>query len=142
MAKEYIALFEHEAGEKAYSVLFPDLPGCYSYGRDYDDAVRKAHEALSLYADGSGDMPEPRTLEQIKDEWADWSEWENNYKFLITKIALYPMKIEAQRFNISMPSDLVARIDRVAKNRSAFLTNAAERMLLGNNDYSANRKQA
>ena len=127
--KEYIALFEYTDGEKGFGVVFPDLPGCCSAGDDYDDALRMAHEALALYADGNGDMPEPRTLEQIQKEWADWKEWLNNYKFLVGKVALYPVKAESQRFNIIMPSNLVARIDRVARNRSAFLANAAENML-------------
>lgn len=129
MIREYIALFEYEAGESAYSVVFPDLPGCYSYGRDYDEAVKMAHEALSLYAEGSESLPLPRTLELIKAEWEEWPEWEREHKFFVGKIALYPLKSEVQRFNISMPANLVARIDRVTRNRSAFLVSAAERML-------------
>jgi metal-responsive CopG/Arc/MetJ family transcriptional regulator len=39
------------------------------------------------------------------------------------------MKQEAKRFNISMPADLVARIDRVANNRSAFIATATESAL-------------
>jgi predicted RNase H-like HicB family nuclease len=86
MIKEYIALFEYEPDECAYSVIFPDLPGCYSYGRDYDEAVKMAREALSLYADGGEFMPQPRTLERIKAEWAEWPEWEMKYKFLTGKV--------------------------------------------------------
>jgi len=127
--KEYIALFEYEDEIKGYSVVFPDLPGCFSAGNDYDDAVRMAHEALALYADGESELPPPRSLEQIKNEWEDWSEWEKNYKFFVSKVAIYPLKPEVYRFNISMPADLVARIDRVAKNRSAFLTAAARQYI-------------
>jgi predicted RNase H-like HicB family nuclease len=130
MIQEYIALFEYEPDENAYSVVFPDLPGCYSYGRDYDDAVKMAHEALSLYAEeGRERMPQPRSLEQIKAEWEDWPEWESEYKFLVGKVALYPLKSDTRRFNVSMPANLVARIDRVARSRSAFLVSAAEHML-------------
>ena len=129
MTKEYVALFEYDDEEQGYSVVFPDLPGCFSAGVNYDDAVRKAHEALALYADGEVSLPVPRSLEQIKKEWADWAEWEKNYKFLVGKVVLYPMKAEVYRFNISMPADLVARIDRVTSNRSAFITTAAENYL-------------
>jgi len=127
--KEYVALFEYDDEEQGYSVVFPDLPGCYSAGADYDEALRKAHEALALYADGETSLPAPRSLEKIKKEWADWAKWEKSYKFLVCKVALYPMKAEVYRFNISMPADLVARIDRVASNRSAFITTAAENYL-------------
>ncbi len=129
MIKEYIAFFEYEDNETGFSVVFPDLSGCYSAGDNYDDAVRMAHEALALYAEGNEKMPEPRSLEQIKKEWNDWEIWEKNHKFLISKVALYPIKTSSQRFNVIMPSSLVLRIDRVARNRSAFLTRAAEYLL-------------
>ena len=126
--REYIALFECDEGA-GYGVVFPDLPGCFSAGDDYDDAVRNAHEALALYAEGNDDMIEPRTLEQIRAEWEDWAEWEREYRFLVGKVALYPVKAESRRFNISMPADLVARIDRVASNRSSFIVAATQSYL-------------
>jgi len=130
MVKEYIALFEYEDGKEGFGVVFPDLPGCFSAGNDFNDAYKMAHEAVALYADGE-EMPIPRTLEQIKAEWPDWAEWEKEYKFMVAKVALYPLKTEVRRFNVSLSSDLVSRIDRVTKNRSAFLASAAELMLSG-----------
>ena len=52
-----------------------------------------------MYADGNDNMPEPHTLEEIKAGWADWKEWEKEYKFLVGKVVLYHTKSEAQRFN-------------------------------------------
>jgi predicted RNase H-like HicB family nuclease len=139
MAKEYIALFEsNDSG--GYGVVFPDLPGCYSAGNDYDDAVRQAHEALALYADGEDNIPAPRTLEKIQAEWEDWKDWEKNYNFIIGKVALLPLKAESQRFNVSMSVGLVQRIDRVARNRSAFLSRAAEYMLANGNGEKSLRR--
>jgi hypothetical protein len=111
-------------------VAFPDLPGCISGGENFEDAVRMAHEALSLYADGEDDLPEPRSLEKIKAQWEDWAEWEKNYKFLVGEVALYPLKPQVKKFNISMDERLVNRIDRISKNRSAFIAQAVEKMLL------------
>jgi predicted RNase H-like HicB family nuclease len=68
--KTYIALFEYEEGKKGFGVVFPDLPGCFSAGDDFEDAMRMAHEALSLYADSGEPLPNPRTLEQIKKNGA------------------------------------------------------------------------
>jgi len=129
MTVEYIALFEYDDDDETIGVVFPDLPGCFSAGDDFDDAFRMAHEALSLCADGEDDLPPPRTLEQIKAEWEDWEEWNREYKFYITKIALYPLKPTTKKFNISMDERLVRRIDRVTNNRSAFITDAVEKML-------------
>jgi predicted RNase H-like HicB family nuclease len=93
--REYVALFEFEDDMKGYSVVFPDLPGCFSAGDDYNAAVRNAHEALVLYAEGEDELPVPRSLEQIKKEWADWAEWEKSYTFRIGKVALFPIMQQA-----------------------------------------------
>lgn len=48
----------------AYSVEFPDLPGCFSMGETLDEAKEMASEALSLYLeearDPQWDVPEPK----------------------------------------------------------------------------------
>jgi len=126
--KNYIAFLEYD-DNPGYSVVFPDLPGCYSAGDTYDDAVRNAHEALSLYADGNDEMPDPRSVEEIKAVWPEWKEWENKYKFLIAGIDLMPLKPKTRKFNISVDERLVRRIDRATRNRSGFIVEAIERML-------------
>ena len=129
MVKQYIAFFEYEKGRKGFGVSFPDVPGVISAGDTYEEAVKMAHEALALAAEGEKNFPKPRTLEQIINEWPDWKKWEKNYKFYIEHIALYPMKSKVKRFNVSLDAGIVARIDRVASNRSAFLEAAAKNYL-------------
>ena len=126
--KTYIALLEYD-DKPGFGVVFPDLPGCFSAGDDFDDAVRNAHEALSLYADGDDNLPEPRTLEQIKLGWPDWNEWEKKYKFMVAGIDLLPLKPKTRKFNISVDERLVLRIDRATRNRSGFIVEAIERAL-------------
>ena len=141
MVRQYIALFEYEEGKKGFGVSFPDLPGVISAGSDYADAVRMAHEALALAAEGEKNFPKPRTLEQIKKEWPEWEEWERNYSFYIVPIALYPIKQGVKRFNVSLDAGLVARIDRIAANRSAFIE-AAARNYLENGKFESVRRRA
>ena len=129
MAREYLALFEYDEKAEGFGVVFPDLPGCFSSGNDFDEAFRMAHEALSLYAEDKPDLPHPRTFEQIKSEWEDWLEWEKDYQFYLVKIALYPLKPITKKFNISLDERLVRKIDRVTNNRSAFIAEAIEQML-------------
>ena len=131
--KNYIALFETTPDTNSVGVVFPDFPGLISVGDDYDDAVRMAHEALSghisaMKADGEK-IPTPRTLEEIKATWEDWAEWEKEYTFTIGYVTLLPLKSHSKRVNIMIDEALLARIDRVAENRSSFLTEAARRML-------------
>jgi len=131
--KKYIALFEYEYGKDGYAVVFPDLPGCFSAGDNYDDAYRMAHEALAFHLEGltleGMDIPEPRTLEKIRAEWEDWEQWEKDYPFLVVPIAVFPATEKSVRVNVMLPEGMLHRIDAVSKNRSAFLANAAELLL-------------
>lgn len=139
--KNYIALFEQ--GKKGrYSVVFPDMPGVITAGNTFEETVQMAHEALAFHVEGllaEGDsVPNPRTLNQIKAKWEDWKEWENDNDFLIVPIALLPAPYKTIRVDAIFPERLVARIDAVYKNRSAFLIAAAEKYL---DEKIPNRRQ-
>lgn len=58
----YQALLE-PAEEGGYNVTMPDLPGCYTYGEDFKDAVAMAVDVLKLYVaerlDEGISLPEP-----------------------------------------------------------------------------------
>jgi predicted RNase H-like HicB family nuclease len=66
----YIAIIEDAGPDRAVGVWFPDLPGCTSGGDDVDEALRKAPEALELYAEGEQEdgrrLPRARTLTELK----------------------------------------------------------------------------
>ena len=126
--KNYIALFE-ENGKDGYGVVFPDFPGCISAGRTYEEAIRMAHEALSLHAEGEKKLPKPRTLGQIKKTWADWEEWEKDGNFVVGYVSLFPFTMKKKRINIVLNEGLLAHIDVVTKNRSEFITKAVEKVL-------------
>jgi predicted RNase H-like HicB family nuclease len=61
----YVALVDGRPG--AYGVVVPDLPGCSSGGRTFDEALLNAQEAVSLWADEmiaqDGEIPAPRAAE-------------------------------------------------------------------------------
>lgn len=46
----YLAVIEPT--EAGYSVYFPDLPGCTSYGEGFEEAQRQAVDALGLHLYG------------------------------------------------------------------------------------------
>lgn len=119
--KNYIALFE--SGESGgFSVVFPDFPGCVSAGDNYKEAYDMAIDALVCHTDGEK-IPEPRTLEQIKETWEDWGEWERDGNFLVVPIPLL-LEPKAQRINITLPADLLFEVDKRTKNRSGFIAKA------------------
>jgi predicted RNase H-like HicB family nuclease len=78
--KTYFAIL-HKDPESAVGVVFPDLPGCFSAGESYDDAIRNAEKALAVYAEAESSadrtLPEPSPFDQlyasreIRDETKD-----------------------------------------------------------------------
>lgn len=125
--RQYIALI-HKAEGSDYGVSFPDLPGCITAGQTLDEARAFAEEALALHLAGLEEDGEvisyPSTLEAIM------ADRENREGVAV----LVPVKDAAPRVvrvNITMPEDVLARIDAYAErqgmNRSGFLAYAAGR---------------
>ena len=127
--KQYIAFIS--TSKPNYSVVFPDFPGCVSAGKNFEEAVRMAHEALAGHVECMKDtrleIPNPSSLVQIKRKWQDWEKWKKS-EYTTALIALIPSH-ETRKYTISMDSSLMAKIDAVTKNRSAFLARAAEKIL-------------
>ncbi len=65
----YIALVHKDDGT-SYGVSFPDVPGCFSAGDTFEEAMVNAADALaghfaSMKADGEA-IPAPRSFEELK----------------------------------------------------------------------------
>jgi predicted RNase H-like HicB family nuclease len=68
--KKYIAVID-----KDFGVVFPDFDGCVSVGKDLEDAINMAQEVLEFHVsfirEYGEELPEPKTLEQVKKEYPD-----------------------------------------------------------------------
>jgi len=126
---QYIALL-HKRRHKGYGVSFPDFPGCIAIGDDLDTALREGAEALAFHVEGMRQdgqkVPRPRTLEQIRQAREDWIEWEGA---IVATVPLLPPGGRSLRVQITMDERLLSKIDAVTRNRSAFLSEAARRLL-------------
>lgn len=69
----YPAVFSKEGD--AYNVLFPDLPGCVTYGVGMADAIKMAEDVLCLYLyhaeEDKANIPAPTAMAQIQTEAND-----------------------------------------------------------------------
>ncbi len=110
-----------ERAGRGFSVFFPDLPGCTSAGKTLQEAVENAEEALAghllVSAQHDDELSPPTPLDELQ---ADPEVFEVG-RFLVR--AERPGK--AVRINVMMDEGLVASIDRVARNRSGFIADAA-----------------
>lgn len=114
-----------EDGVNSFGVYFPDLPGCVSAGRTAAEALLGAEEALNghlaVMAEYGDPIPQPSDI-------GDISASEGTIEVFRTLVrAERPGR--AVRVQISIEEGLLARIDRVADNRSGFLADAARAKL-------------
>lgn len=114
-----------ERGIDSFGVYFPDLPGCVTAGRTIQEAALGAEEALNghlaVAAEYGDAIPEPSELDAV-------NVFEGSDE--VGRILVRGERPgRAVRVQVSIEEGLLARIDRVAKNRSRFLADAARAKL-------------
>ena len=123
----YVALI-HKDADSDFGVSFPDFPGCISAGATLGEAAAMGAEALAghieLMSDEGLPVPEPSSLEAVM-EHAD------GVPVMVPAAVRKPVR--AVRANITVPEDILAKIDAFAESqgmsRSGFLTHAARRQM-------------
>lgn len=127
----YPAIVERTAD--GFSVFFPDLPGCTSAGVTVQQAALNSEEALAghllVSAQYGDEVSDPTSLDELESD-PD-----------IYEVARILVRAERPgksiRLNITLDEGLVAAIDRVAKNRSGFIAEAARHQLAARRFESA-----
>lgn len=119
----YPAIIERSAD--GFGVFFPDLPGCVSAGKSEQEAAENAEEALAghliVAAEYGDELAPPSPFDSINRD----PEVDEVARILVR--AERPGK--SVRVNVTLDEGLVAAIDKVAKNRSGFLADAARAAL-------------
>lgn len=111
-----------------FGVTVPDLPGCFSAGDTFDEALDSVREAIDLHLEGltedGGTIPAPCAISahRANPDFADgvWA---------LVEVDVSRFDGRAEKINITLPRRLLAQIDRYAKargeTRSGFLAEAA-----------------
>ncbi|ASQ44957.1 type II toxin-antitoxin system HicB family antitoxin [Legionella clemsonensis] len=119
----------HKDERSDFGVSVPDIPGCYSAGSTYDEALTNAIEAIECHLEGllmdNDSLPVATTI----DQWINDEEFQGGVWAFID-IDLSQISGKAKRINITMPERVLSLIDLYAKNhsiknRSSFLADAA-----------------
>ena len=77
MAKIYYpAVFHIAEDTEGYWIEFPDLPGCFSHGKDDVEAMNMAEDALGLWLDRTGEdydrvIQSPSSCSDIRKRYPD-----------------------------------------------------------------------
>jgi predicted RNase H-like HicB family nuclease len=113
---------------RAYGVVVPDLPGCFSAGDTVDEALANAGEAILMHVEGlvlrGEPVPVPRPIaERARDRrYKGWI-------WAVVPVDLAQLEGPAERVNLTIPRRYLRRIDAAARvageSRSAFMVRAA-----------------
>ena len=119
----------HKDEHSDFGVMVPDIPGCYSAGGTYDEALNNAVEAIECHLEGllldNESIPVGTTVESwINDEGFSGGVW------ALVSVDLSQISGKSRRVNITMPERVLSLIDlysksHAIKNRSSFLADAA-----------------
>ena len=118
----------HTDDSVRYGVTVPDLPGCFSAGATFDEALESVLEAIDLHvetlvADGC-DIPERQSIAVHRAD-ADYA----GGVWAVVDAPVEKYFGPAEKINITLPRLLLAKIDSYAKahgaTRSGFLAEAA-----------------
>ena len=122
------AVVVHHDEDSAFGVTVPDLPGCFSAGESFDEALENTVEAIEMHLEGLAeegmDIPQARPIGAHLDNpdhaGGTWG---------FVDIDLTPFLGKTEKINVTLPSAVIRKIDARHKNRSRFLAEAALKAL-------------
>lgn len=124
----------HKDADSDCGLTVPDVPGCFSAGATFSEALDNVREALALHLEGL--LADEERLPQARE--VDFHLENPDFAggvWAVIDFDLTPYLGKSVRFNASLPEQLLNRIDeRVQKDhryasRSGFLATAALREL-------------
>jgi len=123
----------HQEGDSAFGIYFPDVPRCYSAADELDDLLPHAGEALALRLEDDDDIPEARSLDEVRRDPEVASELADG-AFLLA-VPFFRLSGRTAKANITMDAGLLEAVDVTAKERgltrSSFLADLARREIKG-----------
>ena len=120
----YPIVIETGDDTRAFGVIVPDLPGCFSAGDTLDEALAGAEEAAAVWIDATldagGPIPAPTRLDILRDnpDYAGWT---------FGVVTLDPALLDdtTERVNITLPRRVLRRLDALAgvagESRSGYI---------------------
>lgn len=115
--------------QTAWSVVVPDLPGCFSAADSgVDEAIENAKQSIELWLETALDqgkpIPKPRSITELQKN-QDFKNW----IWAIVEIDPALLSDEIERVNITLPKRVLARLDAKAKSagesRSGYIAQMA-----------------
>jgi len=118
----------HKDPDSDYGVTVPDLPRCFSAGKDIKEAIKNAREAIECHIDGLLADNDPIPLRKSIEEHLENPDYSGGVLAMV-EVDLSGLGGKTTRINISLPARFLRQIDEYTHqhggNRSGFLVDAA-----------------
>lgn len=124
----YPVMIEPGNETTSWSVIVPDLPGCYSAGDTLDEAMEAVEEAAAAWIDAALDagreIPCPSTVQAALGK-GDFRGW------IVGSVNIDPALLDdtIERVNITLPKRVLMRLDAKAREagetRSSYIAHMA-----------------
>jgi len=130
----YPIAIEQGSATQAFSVVVPDVEGCFSAGDTFEEALLNAKDAIEMHLEALADLgeipPETSSINSHyqKEEFSGWI-------WAVIDIDTDAYLGKSSKINITLPNLLIKKIDNltknhpVYKNRSQFLRLSASHEL-------------
>lgn len=129
-----IPVIIHKDDGSVYGVTVPDIPGCYSYGENIDQAVQNTKDAIYSHVGLLLELNEPVNISSSSvDELSKNPEYQGGI-WMLLDIDMDKLDTKPARINVSFPRFVLSKIDsylesehrgRENETRSGFLARAA-----------------
>lgn len=124
---DYLVAITRGDDEHAYGTAVPDLPGTFSAGDTFEEALANTKEAIELQLEALLDAGETPPEPKAAQDWVTASDFEG-WIWAIVSIEPEALDEAVERINISLPRRVLRAIDKAAdrarKTRSGFLAEA------------------
>lgn len=128
--KKWFPAYLHKSPAGMFGVSFPDL-AVAATGDTIDAAMSAAEDALNAHIEAiietGGELPAPGNYVDAHNAALDDPELAQGYVGIQMIAAILPEKTE--RVLITMPGDVLKRLDAATNNRSSFITEAVRAKL-------------
>ncbi|MDD4663088.1 MAG: type II toxin-antitoxin system HicB family antitoxin [Caldisericia bacterium] len=111
-----------------YGVVVSDLPGCYSAGSTFEEALTNAEEAILTHLEGlmmdDDPIPMPSKIDELQSK-----QQKAKGVWALVEVDIKKVARESKRINVTIPSNILAKIDafteKTNESRSGLLSKAA-----------------
>lgn len=105
----YPVAIEKGSEHSAFGVVVPDVPGCFSAGDTFEEALINAKEALELHLQGLAEMEELPPLASSIDHHFASPEF-NGWVWALVDIDIEPYMGKASKINVTLPNLLTKKL--------------------------------